>query len=151
MKMKKCLYPGSFDPFTKGHEDIVNKSLEIFDQVIIGIGINTKKKALFSIESRINHIKSLFDSRVEVLSYDSLTVDFCVKNECSHIIRGIRDTKDFEYEKSIAYMNNELSKIDTVFLLSDQKYLHINSSIVRELHINGADISKFVTNCNKLN
>ncbi len=149
--MKKCLYPGSFDPFTKGHEDIVNKSLEIFDQVIIGIGINTKKKTLFSIESRINHIKSLFKSGVEILSYDSLTVDFCVKNECSHIIRGIRDTKDFEYEKSIAYMNNELSKIDTVFLLSDQKYLHINSSIVRELYINGADISKFVTNCNMLN
>ena len=149
--IKKCLYPGSFDPFTKGHEDIVNKSLEIFDQVIVGIGINTKKQSLFSIEARINHIKSLFDNRVKVLSYDSLTVDFCIKNECSHIIRGIRDTKDFEYEKSIAFMNNELSKINTVFLLSDQKHLHINSSIVRELYLNGADISSFVTNKSKLN
>lgn len=149
--MKKCLYPGSFDPFTKGHEDIVNKSLEIFDKVIVGIGINTKKKSLFSTEARINHIKSLFDNRVEVLSYDSLTVDLCIKNECSHIIRGIRDTKDFEYEKSIAFMNNRMSKIDTVFLLSDQKHLHINSSIVRELYLNGADISSFVTNKSKLN
>ena len=126
--MKKiAVFPGSFDPFTKGHEDVVNKALELFDEVVIAIGINSSKKYYFNIDKRVMHIQSLFENKkIKVLTYQKLTVDFCKDINAKFIVRGLRDNKDFEYEKSIAHMNTELSNIQTIFLLTAQKYGAIN-------------------------
>ena len=142
-----ALFPGSFDPFTKGHEFIVSQSLEIFDDLIIGIGVNTEKKYLFDIEKRISHIEQLYagNKRVSIKAYEGLTIDLCEKLSASHIIRGLRNTIDFEYEKSIAQMNRSMSDIDTVFILTNEQLSHINSSIVREIYKNNGDISLYVT------
>lgn len=147
--MKKIgLFPGSFDPFTKGHHAVVRKSLALFDEVIIGIGINTSKNYLFDLEKRKEHIRSHFEDneaiRIEI--YQKLTVDFCHEIGAEFIIRGLRDAKDFEYEKAIAHMNHAISGIETVFFLTDQEFGAVNSSIIREIHRNGGDISPFVTN-----
>ena len=144
---KRGLFPGSFDPFTKRHEAVVLKSLSLFDEVIIGIGINSRKNYLFDIEKRIRHIESLFLDypQIEVKTYQKLTVDFCKDISASHIIRGLRDSKDFEYEKSIAHMNQAISGIETVFFLTSQEHSAINSSIIREMYLNHADIRPFVT------
>ncbi len=145
--MKKGLFPGSFDPFTKGHEAIVFKALNIFDEIYIGIGINSNKNYLFDTEKRIKHIKELFKSypNVQVGTYQKLTVDYCKEIKASHIIRGLRNSSDFEYEKTIAHMNTAISGIETVFFLSDEKHSALNSSIIREMYNNKADISPFVT------
>ena len=145
--MKKGLFPGSFDPFTKGHEAIVVKAINLFDEIYIGIGINSSKKYLFDIEKRIIHIKELFKKypNVQVGTYQKLTVDYCKEIDASHIIRGLRNSSDFEYEKTIAHMNNAISGIETVFFLSDEKHSALNSSIIREMYNNKADISPFVT------
>jgi pantetheine-phosphate adenylyltransferase len=144
--MKIGVFPGSFDPFTKGHESVVHSALNLFDEVVIAIGVNTKKSSYFSLEKRKKHIESLFLDKVKVIDYQGLTVDFCKRNHSKVIIRGLRDTKDFEYEKSIALMNRDLAGIETLFLLTDIKYSHVNSSIIREVFANGGDISSFVTN-----
>jgi len=147
--MKKIgLFPGSFDPFTKGHEIVVRKSLPLFDEVVIGVGVNSKKTYLFSLENRLRHIHALFaDSpKVRIEQFHKLTVDFCKDIDASHIIRGLRDSKDFQYEKSIAHMNKSISGIETVFFLTDQEYSAINASIIREIHKNGGPIEAFVTN-----
>lgn len=145
--MKRCLFPGSFDPFTKGHEAVVLKATEIFDEVIIGIGINSKKQSLFSIDHKIKHISTLFEgnSHIKVLTFQKLTVEFCKEIKASHIVRGLRDGKDFEYERTIAHMNHSISGIETVFFLTNQEHSAINSSIIREMYLNGADITPFVT------
>jgi len=145
--MKKGLFPGSFDPFTKGHEAIVLKAIHLFDEIYIGIGINSTKKYLFDTEKRIKHIKELFKSypNVKVGTYQKLTVDYCKEIDASHIIRGLRNSSDFEYEKTIAHMNTAISGIETVFFLSDEKHSALNSSIIREMYNNEADISPFVT------
>ena len=145
--MKKGLFPGSFDPFTKGHEAIVVKAIHLFDEIYIGIGINSNKKYLFDTKNRIKHIKELFKnySNVQVGTYQKLTVDYCKEIKASHIIRGLRNSSDFEYEKTIAHMNNAISGIETVFFLSDEKHSALNSSIIREMYNNKADISPFVT------
>jgi pantetheine-phosphate adenylyltransferase len=144
--MKIGIFPGSFDPFTKGHESIVMKALEVFDEIIIAIGVNSKKQSFFSLEKRKNHIESLFDDRVQVISFEGLTVDLCKKMNCKHLVRGLRDVKDFEYERSIAQMNRALYPIETIFFLTDIEFSSINASIVREIAINGGDITPFVTN-----
>lgn len=147
--MKKIgLFPGSFDPFTKGHEAVIAKSLHLFDEVIIGVGVNSSKQYMFSLEKRIAHIKTLFVNQpnVRVEQFQTLTVNFCKEIGATHIIRGLRDSKDFQYEKSIAHMNFDISGIDTVFFLTEQKYSAINSSIIREIHKNGGPIDAFVTN-----
>lgn len=147
--MKKIgLFPGSFDPFTKGHEIVVHKSLPLFDEVVIGVGVNSTKSYLFPLEKRIKHIKALFKDipKVRVEQFQKLTVDFCKDIHASHIIRGLRDSKDFQYEKSIAHMNKSISGIETVFFLTDQEYSAINASIIREIHKNGGPIEAFVTN-----
>lgn len=150
--MKKGLFPGSFDPFTKGHEAVVLKSLDLFDEVVIGIGVNQQKTYLYDLDKRMNHIQSIFEkhSNISIQVYSSLTVDFCKEINASHIIRGLRDTKDFQYERSIAHMNYELSGIDTVFLLTNLEFAAINSTIIREIAKNGGNIDKFVTNSDKL-
>lgn len=146
------LFPGSFDPFTKGHEAVVNKSLTLFDEVIIGIGENSTKNYMFPLEKRIEHIKSLFEnhSNVRVEVFQTLTVNFCKEIGAQFIIRGLRDSKDFQYEKSIAHMNLAISGIETVFFLTDQQYSAINSTIIREIHKNAGPIDAFVTNVDKL-
>lgn len=146
------LFPGSFDPFTKGHEAVIIKCLSVFDAVVIGIGINSSKQAMFHLDKRIRHIESLFanEPRVTIGTFQTLTVSYCKEIGASHIIRGLRDSKDFEYEKSIAHMNFEISGIDTVFFLTEQKYAAINSTIIREIHKNSGPIDSFVTNAHLL-
>lgn len=146
------LFPGSFDPFTKGHEDVVIKALTLFDEVIIAIGVNSKKTYLFDLDKRVKHIESLMVNypNVRVMTYQKLTVEFCKEVGANFIVRGLRDSKDFEYEKSIAHMNAEISEIETVFLLTAQKFGAINASIVREIYRNNASIEPFVTNPNLL-
>lgn len=147
MSKKIGLFPGSFDPFTKGHEAVVRKSIALFDEVVIGIGVNSSKKYMFSLEKRIEHINALFqdDEKIVVKQFQTLTVNFCKDIGASHIIRGLRDSKDFQYEKSIAHMNFDISGVETVFFLTDQKYSAINSSIIREIYKNNGPIDSFVT------
>ncbi len=145
--MKKGLFPGSFDPFTKGHEAIVLKAINLFDEIIIGIGINSNKKYLFDTEKRIIHIKELFKNypTIKIGTYQKLTVDYCKEIGANNIIRGLRNSTDFEYEKSIAHINTAISGLETVFFLTDEKYSSLNSSIIRDLYLNKVDISPFVT------
>ena len=144
--MSTILFPGSFDPFTIGHQSLVERALSIGDKVIIAIGINENKKCCFSLEERINTIKSLYegDSRVEVVAYNNLTTDFAKECNASYILRGIRSIIDFEYEKNIADVNRSISGIETIFLLSKPEYAHISSSVVRELLHFGKDVSNFL-------
>ena len=147
-KMKNtAIFPGTFDPFTKGHEAIVKKALSVFDNIVIGIGENTSKQTLFSIEKRMAHILSLYENNeaVSVKKYTGLTVNFCHESNIKHIIRGLRNTRDFEYESSIAHMNHELKQIETVFFLTDLPLSAINSSIVREIYKGNGAITQFVT------
>jgi pantetheine-phosphate adenylyltransferase len=145
------LFAGSFDPFTKGHEAVVNKALQLFDEIIIAIGINSMKQGYFELEKRKAQISSLFTGKkIRIITYDKLTVDLCKEQGASHLVRGLRDSKDFSYERSIAHMNETLAGIHTVFFLTDQQYAAINSSIVREIHKNGGSIDAFVTNASLL-
>ncbi len=144
---KIAVFPGSFDPFTKGHEAVVRKGLGLFDKIVIAVGVNTSKASMFTLEKRMSHIKELFkdSDQVEVQSFQKLTVDFCKDVGAQFIVRGLRDSKDFEYEKSIAHMNYDLAGIDTVFFLTEQKYSAISSTIIREIHKNNGPIDAFVT------
>ena len=144
--MRKAIFPGSFDPFTLGHLDILKRSLSLFDKIIVGVGRNNQKKTMFSENERINFIKNSFkdESRVEVMSYQGLTIDFCKKVGANFIVRGIRNNGDFEFEKAIARTNRRLSKIETVFLLTSAKTSFISSSIVRELILNNGEYKLLV-------
>ena len=144
--MRRAIFPGTFDPFTLGHLDILNRSKLIFDEVIIGIGENIDKKAMFSLEDRIDFIKSIIinSENIKVQSYKGLTIDFCKKVDANFIVRGVRNNGDFEFEKAIARTNRLLSKIETVFLLTSAKTSFISSSIVRELIKNKGDYSRLV-------
>ena len=144
--MRRAIFPGTFDPFTLGHLDILNRSKLIFDEVIIGIGENIDKKAMFSLEDRIDFIKSVIinSENIKVQSYKGLTIDFCKKVDANFIVRGVRNNGDFEFEKAIARTNRLLSKIETVFLLTSAKTSFISSSIVRELIKNKGDYSRLL-------
>lgn len=145
---RKGLFPGSFDPFTKGHETVIRKALKLFNEIVIGIGINSSKTSYFELQKRIRHIAGLYenDPRVQIMTYEKLTVEFAKDIDAKFIIRGLRDSKDFDYEKPIAHMNFEISDgVETVFFLTEQKYAAINSNIVREIHRNKADIQNFVS------
>lgn len=145
------VFPGSFDPFTLGHEAIVKKALTLFDEIIIGIGVNQNKNYLFDLEKRKTHIASLFpNENVQIQTYSGLTIEFCKSVGANHIIRGLRDVKDFDYEKSIAQMNLMLAPIETVFILTDLNYSAINATIVREIYKSKGDISLFVSNAHLL-
>ena len=144
--MRRAIFPGTFDPFTLGHLDILNRSKLIFDEVIIGIGENIDKKAMFSLEDRIDFIKSVVinSENITVQSYKGLTIDFCKKVDANFIVRGVRNNGDFEFEKAIARTNRLLSKIETIFLLTSAKTSFISSSIVRELIKNKGDYSRLI-------
>lgn len=147
--MKKvAVFPGSFDPFTKGHECVIEKAVKLFDHVIIAIGQNTSKNYLFDIEKRKTHIESIFvnHDNVSIEEFSGLTVEFCKKIGADYIVRGLRDSKDFGYERSIAQMNFEISGIESVFFMTVPEYTAINSSIVREIYKSGGKIDLFVTN-----
>lgn len=151
--MKKiALFPGTFDPFTIGHQSLVSRGLNLVDEIVIAIGVNDKKLTYFSLEKRIEAIQALYrnDPRVSVRSYNSLTVDFAKEMDAQFILRGIRTVNDFEYEKSIADVNRKLSGIETFILFTEPEHTHISSSIVRELLRYGKDISLFVPKETKL-
>ena len=152
MKIKKAIFPGSFDPFTKGHEYVVKKALDVFDEVIIGVGVNTSKQYLFDLENRITHIEEIYknNDRVRTQTYVGLTTDFCTEIGAQHIVRGLRNSIDFEYEKSIAEMNFIMDKIETVFFMSRDDVSAINASIVREIYRSNGSIDLFVSAAHKL-
>lgn len=144
--MKRAIFPGSFDPFTIGHHDIVMRGLEIFDEIIIGIGRNYNKREVFSIADRLAAIQRAYnkESRVRVEVYDGLTVDFAAQHNAQFILRGVRSTLDFEYERNIAEANKQLSGIETVLLYTRPEYAHISSTLVRDLHSHGKDIAAYI-------
>ncbi len=141
-----ALFPGSFDPFTIGHQSLVKRGLALADRIIIAIGINENKQSCFPLEERLKVIRSLFqdDPRIEVITYHTLTTDLAEKTGAQFILRGIRSVIDFEYEKTIADINRTLTGIETVFLLAEPQYAHISSSAVRELLHFGKDVSAFL-------
>ena len=146
MPKKIAIFPGTFDPITIGHLSIINRSLQLVDEVVIAIGINPNKKTFFSLESRMEMMEAFFenDARISVASYDCLTVDFARSIGAEFILRGIRSVVDFEYEKNIADVNRQISGIDTFILFTEPEHAHVSSSIVRELLAHGKDVSLFV-------
>ncbi len=141
-----AVFPGSFDPLTLGHYDIILRGLTLFDELIIAIGINTEKKYMFSMEDRKKFISEAFknEPRIKVLSYQGLTVDFCKQQQANFILRGLRNPGDFEFEKAIAHTNRKLAEIETVFLLTSSGKSYISSSIVRDVIRNGGDYTGLV-------
>jgi len=144
--MRKAIFPGSFDPITLGHVDIINRALPLFDEIVIAIGVNADKKYMFSLEERIQFIKENYKNEVKVTveTYSGLTTDFCQKINVDFILRGLRNPADFEFEKAIAQTNRKLSNIETVFLLTSADTAYISSSIVRDVYRHGGDITSFV-------
>lgn len=139
--MKRALFPGSFDPLTLGHYDIIKRGVNLFDEIIIAIGINSEKKYMFSLEDRKRFIEDAFknEPKVKIATYSGMTIDFCKEVDAEFILRGLRNPADFEFEKAIAHTNRKLSKIETVFLLTAAKTSHISSSIVRDVIRNNGD------------
>jgi len=146
--MKKAVFPGSFDPITLGHCEIIEKACEIFDEVIVSVGNNSDKNYRFSIDQRLKFISDEFinNSKVFVEKYQGLTVDFCKNKNIKHIVRGLRNPADFEFEKKIALFNNSLENVETIFFLTSPKNAFISSSMVREIMDNGGNFKKFVPN-----
>ena len=144
--MKKAIFPGSFDPITSGHFDVIKRGAKLFDELIIAIGINADKKYMFSLEERKKFIEDCFknEPNIKVVTYKGLTVDFCQKNNVDFILRGLRNPADFEFEKAIAHTNRDLAPIETVFLLTAAKTSYISSSIVRDVIRNNGDYTKLV-------
>jgi pantetheine-phosphate adenylyltransferase len=144
--MKKAVFPGSFDPITSGHYDVIKRGAKLFDELIIAIGINADKKYMFSLEERKKFIEACFkdEPNIKVVTYKGLTVDFCQKNNVDFILRGLRNPADFEFEKAIAHTNRDLAPIETVFLLTAAKTSYISSSIVRDVIRNNGDYTKLV-------
>ena len=146
--MKKSVFPGSFDPITLGHCEIIEKACKIFDEVIVSVGNNSEKNYRFSLDQRIKFISDEFinNPKVYVERYEGLTVDFCKNKNVKHIVRGLRNPADFEFEKKIALFNSSLENIETIFLLTSPNNAFISSSMVREIMDNGGNFKKFVPN-----
>lgn len=148
-----ALFPGTFDPFTNGHHSIVERALNLFDEVIIAIGINESKRTYFTLEERIEMIRNLYEDnpKIQVASYDYLTVDYAHEKGAKYILRGIRSVNDFEYEKTIADVNRSISGVETVILFTEPEHTHISSTIVRELMRYNKDVSSFVPDKLRMN
>ena len=144
--MRKAVFPGTFDPFTVGHDSVVKRALTFMDEVIIGIGVNDSKRTYFPIEKRVSMISKLYadNPRVKVLAYDNLTVDFARQCGAQFIVRGIRTVRDFEYEETIADVNRKLAGIETILLFTEPELTSVSSTIVRELLSYGKDVSPFI-------
>ncbi|GFZ79367.1 phosphopantetheine adenylyltransferase [Aquaticitalea lipolytica] len=144
--MKRALFPGSFDPITLGHYDIIKRGIHLFDEVVVAIGINADKNYMFSLKERQQFIEEAFkdEPKVKVVTYEGLTIDFCKKIDAQFILRGLRNPADFEFEKAIAHTNRKLSKIETVFLLTAARTSYISSSIVRDVIRNNGDYTVLV-------
>ena len=145
--MRICLFPGTFDPITYGHTDIIDRSLRLFDKVYIGIGVNANKQPMFSAAQRKSWIEEIYknEPKVDAVIYEGLTVECCKRVNAAYILRGIRYVNDFEYEKAIADMNRSLDgHIETVFLTCLPKYTSVASTLVRDVIRNGGDVSQFV-------
>lgn len=145
---KTAVFPGSFDPITIGHVDIIRRSVDLFDRLVVAIGVNTRKKSFFPLDTRLAWIRELFDDekRIEVATFEGLTVDFCKAEGATYIVRGIRSAADFEYEKVIAQVNRDVSQTDleTLFILSRPEYSHISSTVVKEIITAGGNYRPFV-------
>lgn len=142
-----AIFPGSFDPITIGHVDVVERALPLFDEMIIAIGVNTQKKSLFDLDKRIEWIKKVFEHepKVTVEHYTGLTINYCKQREAKYIVRGIRSASDFEYEKTIAHLNNTMEPdVETLLILAKPTLASVSSTIVREIIIGNGDISKFI-------
>ena len=147
--MKIALFPGSFDPVTKAHVDILRRAIPLFDKVVVGIGLNSTKAAFLDVEKRKKMLKAVFvdDEKVEVATYEGLTVEYCKKIGAAYMIRGIRTVSDFEYEKAIAQMNHALvPEIESIFIVSKPGYSSISSTIVRDILRNNGDVRQFIPN-----
>ena len=145
--MRICLFPGTFDPVTLGHTDIINRALPLFDKLVIGIGRNTNKAPMFTEKQRLNWLREIYkdNPKVEAVVYDGLTVDCCKKVKAKFILRGIRYVNDFEYEKAIADMNRSIADhIETVFLTCLPQFTSVASTLVRDVLKNGGDVSQFL-------
>ncbi|WP_417866859.1 pantetheine-phosphate adenylyltransferase [Xanthomarina gelatinilytica] len=144
--MKRALFPGSFDPLTLGHFDIISRGVHLFDEVVVAIGINADKNYMFTLEERKQFIEAAFkdEPKVKVVTYKGMTIDFCKEIGAEFILRGLRNPADFEFEKAIAHTNRKLSKIETVFLLTAAKTSYISSSIVRDVIRNHGDYTVLV-------
>ncbi len=145
--MKKAIFPGSFDPITKGHEALVLRGLELFDEIIIAIGTNSTKKYMYSLEQRMDFIRQTFanEPRVKVESYEGLTTDYCKKSEANFMLRGLRTSADFEFERAIAQINRDLQpELETVFLITSAELSAISSSIIRDILKNKGDATQFL-------
>lgn len=143
---KVAIFPGSFDPFTIGHASIVKRGLPMFDEIIIGVGINESKRSLYTYSERVEAIKNYYkdEPKIRVVSYNDLTVDLAQREGAQFILRGLRSVKDFEYERDIANMNHRLSGIETVLLFTEPQFSSISSSVVRELIAFGKDVTEFL-------
>lgn len=146
IEMRRAIFPGSFDPFTIGHYDIVMRGLNLFDEIIIGVGKNYNKREAFPLEERLSAITEVFhkEPRVKVMAYDGLTVDFAAVHQAQFILRGVRSTQDFEYERNIAEANKQLAGIETILLYTRPEYAHVSSTLVRDLHSHNKDITPFL-------
>lgn len=150
--MRKAIFPGSFDPITLGHFDIIKRGAQIFDEVVVAIGVNADKKYMFSLEERKRFLEESFKdfANISVVTYEGLTIDLCKKLDAQFILRGLRNPADFEFEKAIAHTNRKLTTIETVFLLTDPETSYISSSIVRDVLRNGGDYTLLVPNAVRL-
>lgn len=141
-----AVFPGSFDPFTIGHEALVRRTLGLFDEIIVAVGMNATKNYMFPVEKRTEWIKNVFkgENKVRVTNFTGLTVDFCKKNGAGYIIRGVRTSTDFEFEKAIAQMNRVISDVETIFIMPQPEHSAINSTIIRDIIRNNGDATPFV-------
>lgn len=142
-----AVFPGSFDPITSGHVDLVRRALPLFDKIIIAIGVNSQKQTLFSLEQRMTWIKAVFaeDPKIEVDWFENLTAHYCSRIGARYLLRGLRNASDFDYEKTISQLNHIVGDgLETIFLISDPAYSHISSTIVREIIKGGGDASPFL-------
>jgi pantetheine-phosphate adenylyltransferase len=145
--MKIAVFPGSFDPITLGHLDLVKRAMPLFDKIVVGVGVNNQKSTLFSLEDRLSQLNDVFSGydKVEVSHFQGLTVRFCEQVGAHYIIRGLRNASDFDYEKTISQLNTIIGhQLETLFLISQPEFSHISSTIVREIIKGGGDVTPFV-------